>query len=303
MPLCAAIVNPHAAAGRAARLWPDVARRLESRLGPVLARFTERGGHAINLAGELLREGRDRIFVAGGDGTVNEVANGFFDRGRPLQPDAALAILPVGSGSDLCRTLGIPRSLRDAIDALAAGVVRLIDVGHARYRAHDGAAQERLFVNIASFGLGGDAAARARTASYPRAILQAVLHQQPKQVRIRLDASEEELSLPVADVAVGNGRFQAGGIQVCPAASPDDGLFDVTVVELFGLLELLGALRLLFSGNIYRHPKVRHYRTAGLSADSADSVPLELDGEPLGTLPLEITLLPRCLPMVVPQNQ
>ena len=303
MPLCAAIVNPHAAAGRVAHLWPDVAHRLESRLGPMAVRFTEHVGHAIDLARELLREGCNRMFVAGGDGTVNEVANGFFDRGRPLQPDAALAILPVGRGSDLCRTLGIPHSLRDAIDVLAAGVVRRIDIGHARYHAHDGEAQERLFVNIASFGLGGDAAARARAASYPRAIFQAVLHQQSRQVHIRLDAPAEELSLPVSDVAVGNGRFQAGGIQVCPAASPDDGLFDVTVVEPFGLLELVRALRLLFSGNIYRHPKVRHYRTAGLSAGSADIVPLELDGEPLGTLPVEITLLPRCLPVVAPQNQ
>ncbi|HET7841274.1 MAG TPA: diacylglycerol kinase family protein, partial [Terriglobia bacterium] len=91
----AAVVNPHSAGGKTARQWPAIQRALENRVGPIDARLTSQKGDGTNLARALLREGCDLVIAAGGDGTVNEVANGFFESDRPLRPETCLGILPL----------------------------------------------------------------------------------------------------------------------------------------------------------------------------------------------------------------
>jgi YegS/Rv2252/BmrU family lipid kinase len=305
-----AVVNPHSSGGRTARQWPELAHLLERRLGPVTTRFTHERGAGIPITRDLLQDGCDLIITVGGDGTVNEVANGFFDRDHMIQPQATLGILPLGTGGDFRRTLEIPTNPNEAIEILAAGVPALIDVGKANFRARNGSPASRYFVNLVSFGMGGHVAAHSKNfmglfggkAAFFWATLLTFLSYRGRRVRLRLDGSTNASSFFVTNVAIGNGQYHGGGMRPCPAAVLDDGVFDVTVIEYAGALKLLGSISMLYSGEVYSHPKVRHFEAARILAESDSRTEIEVDGEPLGTLPLEITILPRQLRVMVPRS-
>ena len=303
----AAVVNPQSAGGRTARRWPEISRLLERRLGPVITRFTGEHGAGVAIARGLLHEGYDLIIAVGGDGTINEVANGFFDRDRLVRPEATLGILPLGTGGDFRRTLQIPTVASEAIEILTTGVPALIDVGKADFRGNNGEPASRYFVNLLSFGMGGHVAAQSKNfmgrfggrAAFFWATVKTFLSYRGRQVTLILDESSTRWPFLITNVAVGNGQFHGGGMRPCPAAVPNDGVFDLTVINYAGALRLLGSISMLYSGEIYSHPKVRHFKAGKILAESASSTEIEIDGEPLGTLPLEVTLLPRQLRVLV----
>jgi len=271
----AAIVNPRAGRGRATRLWRGERTRLEARFGRIEVRQTVCPGHASELARELRGAGYDLLFVAGGDGTLNEVANGLLGGGASAR-DVTLAPLAAGNCSDLARALGVS----------ASGAVRWIDAVHAGFRDVRGDPCERWFVNMASFGLGAEVVRRGGGRGRVGYLLAAAatlagFHAVP--LRLILDGVVVETS--AVHVAVGNGISQGGGMRVCPRALLDDGLLDVTVIGDVGLVDLVANLRLIYSGGIYEHPKVRHFRAALLRAEAETG--LELDGDPVGFLPAE----------------
>ena len=306
----AVIVNPRSGGGKTGKKWPQIAKALTERLGKIEVRFTGHPGHAISLARELLEQGYDRIIAAGGDGTINEVVNGFLRDGVPIRPSACLGILPLGTGGDFRRTLGISKRLSEALDVLAAGVPLEIDVGEARFTGRDGSTQTRYFINLVSFGMGGDVASRAKNflnplggaISFLWASAVSLLRFRRQQVRLKLDGAKEFIPFWIYNIAVGNGRFHGGGMQACPTAILNDGIFEITVIDYMGMLEVLLDFPVLYSDNVYRHPKVRHLRAKRMLAEASDTVRIEVDGEPLGSLPLEITVLPKRLPVLVPPS-
>lgn len=305
----AAVVNPRSAGGRTARRWPEIARALEARLGPFTTRFTEANG-ATAPARALLREGFDFLIAAGGDGTVNEVANAFLENDRAIFPAARLGILPLGTGGDFRRALGIEPGLNAALETLAAGVPRRIDAGKASFCGHDGAALTRYFVNVASFGIGGEVARRSQnaarrlggTAAFLWATFRTLAGYRGRAVRIEIDGSPLPREFLVTHVAIGNGAFQGGGMRPCPRALLDDGMLEVTVIDYLGWFEIARDIRLLYSEDVYRHPKAHPYRARRVAAKSDDPVQVEVDGEPLGRLPLEAEILPARLSLMVPRH-
>ena len=304
----AAIVNPHSAGTKTGKRWPEMARQLEQRLGPIIVRFTEHRGHAVQLARELLSEGFDLIIGVGGDGTFNEIANGFLDADELVRPGASLGILPAGTGGDFQRMFGFNgrNALEQALVALTAGESRLIDAGKARYVTLDGQTRERYFVNLVSFGMGGSVAERARNsfgafggrAAFLWATFRVLLHYRGRNVWVTLNGGAPS-EYYVTNVAVGNGCFHGGGMHPCPTAVMDDGILEVTVIEYMNMLRLLRDIRVLYSGEIYQHPKVHHLRGARIEAHAGKPTLIEMDGEPVGKLPLEITVLPRKLPVLM----
>lgn len=296
VPRTAAIVNPRS--GGTASRWPEIARRLPG----VETRFTERPRHAEQLARELLREGFERIVAVGGDGTLNEVLNGFFENGEAVNREASLALIPFGTGGDFRRTAGL-RSVEDALRALTNGAPRLIDVGRLRYRERSGATASRYFLNVTSFGMGGEVAARAKNVlttvggktAFFYATLEVFLRYRPKTVTLELDGQILPAPYTILNIAIGNGRYHGGGMHVCPRASFEDGLLDITVIESLNAFELARDIRLLYSDNLYVHPKTHHFRARRVTARSAEDVSIEVDGEPLGLLPLEAEIVPAAL--------
>ncbi|MGH9343317.1 MAG: diacylglycerol/lipid kinase family protein, partial [Terriglobia bacterium] len=217
----AAIVNPHSAGGKTGRRWPQIASPLEHRLGPVTAAFTERQGDATRLTRELLSQGFNMIIGVGGDGTFNEMANGFIDADKLVQPEACMGIIPAGTGGDFQRMFGFSPQNRtsDAIETLATGVPHAIDIGKVNFLTAQGAAAVRYFVNLVSFGMGGAVASRSRNFLTPLggrmaflwATVCVLLSYRGKDVTLSLDTASGRSSHRVTNVAVGNGRFHGGG--------------------------------------------------------------------------------------------
>ena len=296
----AVIVNPYANSGRARKKWPVISKQLEARIGPFTARFTEGPGHATQIARELLVQGFDVIIAAGGDGTFNEVANGFLDRGSPVNTDAILGILPIATGGDFQRSLGIGPRIEDAIEVIAAGTPCWIDMGRVICMAGDGTCRERYFLNLVSFGMGGAVASRAKNflsflggrIAFLWATFRVLLRYRGKSVHLFLDDSRDPIQTFVTNIAVGNGQFHGGGMHPCPGAKLNDGLFDITVIDYLPFLRLVVDIRILYSDNVLRHPKVHAFRAAKIVAEGDPGTLVEVDGEPLGALPLEITIQP-----------
>jgi YegS/Rv2252/BmrU family lipid kinase len=302
VPRTLVIANPHAAGGTARRRWRRVEPRVREALGAVEIEHTRGARDAERLAREAVRAGIERLVVAGGDGTVAEVASGLLR--AQLGGYAELALLPMGTGCDAA-SLGIPRDADGALAVIRTGKARRIDAGHARYLGRDGAATDSYFLNVASFGVSGLVVELARQsarwlggASFGLATVRALLRYRSSRVALRIDgapAFDEALLLG----AVANGRQFGAGMRIAPQARLDDGSLEVVCVVRTPTLRVLPKLAKLYGGRLQGDPIVRMMRGRHIEADAAPgSVMLELDGEPLGTLPAQIEILPGALAIV-----
>lgn len=307
---CVVIVNPAARSGRAGHQWPALSQRLEAAGCKHVTLQTQAPGEATRLCETALRSGATLVIAAGGDGTINEVINGFFDqrnRDQPIAPAARLGILPLGTGSDFARTFGI-RDAGMAIKTLVAGASTLIDVGCVELQPLGRRPVTRYFVNIADLGLGAETVHRIDRSprigsaflSYLIGAVRSILAHRPSLITLRFDDGEV-VAEPMSIVVMANNRYFGGGMLIAPDARADDGLFDVLWLKgtSRGRL-LLDLLPKVYRGAHRGHPLVRQRRTARLSLESSLPVLLEVDGEQIGTAPATFRVLPRALPIVVP---
>ncbi len=303
-----AIVNEHAGAGAMADIFRRLEHRLEDAIGPFDVAFTDGPGHATRLVRQALRDGYRRILSGGGDGTLNECVNGFFDEnGTPIAPDASLAILSGGTGGDFRKTVGITGT-EDALAALTRGRTLDIDVGRMTCASEDGGTFSTHFINIASFGLSGYTVRNALTLkqwggkiAYFGATLKSLLGWRNARVGLTVDGR----ILPpraIVMVAVGNGRYFGGGMKVCPGAKIDSGDFEVVEIAEYNRFELMFLSRAMYAGTHVDESRVHVHRGRVIEATAVagDTVVIEYDGEPKGKLPARFELLPRALKLIVP---
>ena len=237
----------------------------------------------------------------GGDGSVNEVANGIVGR-----EDVEIAVIPRGTGWDFVRTYDIPHKLDGAIDVALNGTARTIDLGRATYRTWDGGEGVTLFANVASAGMSGAIAQRANETtkalggkvSYLWATLAVFARWRNSEVRVSV--GDEIRGGRMHDVVVANGRAFGGGMKICPDAEPDDGLFDVLTIGDLTKRDLLTTLPKTFWGGHLPHPKAELLRGAVVTVDSDEALPIELDGEQPGYTPARFEVVPGALRLRVP---
>jgi diacylglycerol kinase (ATP) len=301
------VVNPSARGGAGGKLWPAIgaeARRLG--LGDEHA-FTEGPGHATTLVRDALARGVERVVAVGGDGTSNEVVNGFFaEDGAPLGEGASLGLVAIGTGRDTIRTYGIPKKPNGALQVLAAGETRRVDVGRATFVTEGGGSGSRMFLNVGSCGLTGAVAERAMrtsnrfggTACFLYATLTTFVAWKNRRFHVELDG---EVRDQVANnVIVANGRSFGGGIRIAPGAEPDDGLFDVLIWGDVGKLDLALNLPKLYRGTHIGHPKLDLGRRREVLVEPETPMPIELDGELPGMTPVRFEIVPAALTLCVP---
>jgi diacylglycerol kinase (ATP) len=310
------IVNPRSGANKAAPALAQLLGAVETTLGDVVIRYTERQGHASELAAAGAKEGHQLIIAVGGDGTFSEVAGGVLAQraasGTALSPEAgpAVGLVDAGTGGDFRRTLGIGPGYRQCLDAIALGRERLVDMGHARFTGTDGSPVERYFVNILSAGLSGLAVRYVQSApaflggraAYYLASLRAVAvaKERPLLARIDWQGKTREEVIPAYLIAICNGRWFGGGMQVAPMALPDDGRLEVVTVTQPNRVYLAAKIRKVYPGEHLTEPGIHTFPCQRIELRLADPVAerrvlLEVDGDCLGSLPLTVDIVPKSL--------
>lgn len=297
------IVNPESNRGRTRKRWSEIREGLRHFVREFKFEFTEKPRHATDLAREAIKEGTELVIGVGGDGTMNEIANGFYEDSRIINPEATLGLVPSGTGCDLMRSLSIPAGLRGALRVISDAPSVRMDVGRVRFRSNAGADEERFFLNVADFGLGGEVVREVterrlqrKASSYVRCLVATMARYRNKRVRIRVDGQP----LPDGEYLIGavaNGRIFGKGMKVAPDARLDDGLFDSVLVKGFRFLEFCRHGWKLMNGSHVTHPKVTVVRGRRVEAwsDEPEDVLLELDGDQLGRLPATFEIVPRNL--------
>jgi YegS/Rv2252/BmrU family lipid kinase len=251
------------------------------------------------LAREALHDGYEMIVAVGGDGTVNEVVNGFFEAGSPVNPDAVFGVVPVGTGCDFIKTMGIPKESATLSQRLCGKAARTCDVGHFTCADDKGGNIERYFINIADFGVGGEAVERVNKttkafggfASFLYGAVSTLLTYKSKKVKIQVDESYSDEIL-INNVVIANGQYFGGGMWVAPNAVIDDGLFDVLIFKHMGRLESLSNIPKIYKGTHIHHPNVKYMRGKTVTADSSEVVLLDVEGEQIGRLPARFDIIP-----------
>lgn len=286
------IVNPVAAAGACLKRFAAVQKELARRGVRYTAVYSERPGHAGELARLALRGDAGCVVSAGGDGTFREIAEVMMGSGIPL------GILPFGTGNDLIRALGIPADPGAALEALLEGSPRKVDAVTAN---------GQLFVNVAGLGFDVDVLEKTRHYKdslrvrgifpYILGILHALL--QPKTYHIKARSREQSLDMDAFLVSVGNGTHIGGGMMVTPLADMSDGLLDICAVRRVGRLKVLRCLTKFIRGKHLGLDITTYFKTRELTVESEPPARVQLDGEIIETTPVTFKVRPGALSILV----
>ncbi|MCA9633555.1 MAG: diacylglycerol kinase family lipid kinase [Myxococcales bacterium] len=302
------IVNPKAGSGRAASRLPEVRRALAGAGVDFEIRETRAPGHATELLNEARQAGIETVAVVGGDGTLNEVSQGYLDTAGAFLPGPRLSLIPAGTGGDFRKTFGFEESIEDAARRLGRGKTRSIDLGVLR--CSDGKAEvTRAFLNIMSFGIGGltDRLVNAGPkwlggkAAFFLGTFRALLSYRNVPVEVRVD-DEPWLIGPILNVAVANGQYFGGGMHIAPEADPGDGWFDIVALGDISAGRSLAMTPRVYKGTHVGQHQVLSCRGKRLEARPLDDVAevlIDNDGETPGRLPIRAELIPSAIQLVV----
>jgi len=296
------IVNPESDRGRTKKRWKHIKEALKFFLKEFKYEFTEKPFQAAEISRAAIKEGSELIVGVGGDGTMNEISNGFFENKKIINPKVALGIVPSGTGCDFSRSLNIPSGLKNALRVITQASSSMIDIGKIRFRDYSNKKHERFFLNIADFGIGGEVLnkmnlkmAKRKTSSYLRSAVTTFITYKSKRVRIKID----NMQIPFNEYLIGaisNGKIFGKGMKIAPYAKLDDGLFDVVLIESMKFLEFCRNILKIYSGSHLSHPKVSLIRgkKIEISPESSEKdVLIEADGELIGKLPATFEIIPQ----------
>jgi len=290
------IRNPESGRGRGAKAWPPIESRLRACLGSRLVRIeqTIEPGSGRRQAERMAGEGIEIVVAAGGDGTVSDVCQGLLGTG------SALGIIPLGTGNDFARTIGVGPHPNQAIEALSVSRNQRVDVG--RWRQGD---REGFFLNIA--GCGFDAAVAHRinhayrqvrgTLAYVLAVIETLRSYRATDLTLDLDG--EPLNERAMLCAMANATYYGGGMKVAPTAQISDGRLNLVLVRDMPRLRFLLSFPRVFKGTHLSHPKVMHRTFKRVSLTSTPEVPFLVDGEVLPAQATTVEVVPLALDVVV----
>ncbi|MEK6280044.1 MAG: diacylglycerol kinase family protein [Acidobacteriota bacterium] len=316
------IIINHAAA-KARRQWPIVREQLERGSFDFHAYETTQPGDATIRVREALKSGVTLIAVVGGDGTLSEAAEGFFDfkenlEELPTQTNsrASLAILPAGTGDDFARGLtnGIRAPLEHWIELLISyyrnprGDTPLVDVLYGRCDQYQ---TPFICLNASTMGIGGEAAARVAAqgnfmrrfsgeARFASAAMLALAKWRERRVRVTIGDREVHEG-PMNLAAVANALYAGGGMMLAPKATIDDGQLDVVTASGLSRAQVIRELARIHKGGHVSNPKVRITQGAKVLIETfaaEDAMPIEADGNLRGVTPVEFRVMPQALRFV-----
>jgi diacylglycerol kinase (ATP) len=289
------ILNP--SAGKAGDV-DDIMVRM-ARLPEAEIRLTNKPGSAARFARTALQNGRELIVAAGGDGTLNEVVNGIGENSR----DVRVGLIPLGTGNDFARSIGVPPDVNAAIDLIRAGDTRAVDLVRVT------SDEVRYFVNVSAGGFSGlvneKLTAEMKKTWGPLAYLRSAAAALPELRAYRTTLAfdnDESLMLELYNAVVANGRYVAGGMLIAPEASVDDGLLDVVLIPKRPAPELALVIAQIALGTHLSSEAIVYRRTAKLTVNSKPGMWFNVDGELVGNEPARFEIVPRALSFIAPKG-
>ncbi len=299
------VLNPNAGGKKGGKDWPLIEKLLNANKIPFDVVFTKYRGHAIKLTSGKIEEGYRKIIVTGGDGTVNEVVNGIFTKPETAG-EITLGVIMIGTGNDWGRMFNIPDDYENAVKIIAKNKTFKQDVGRVSYFLGD-KKHYRYFVNAA--GIGFDALVVEKTNeskdkgrsgkfAYLTTLFKTLMRYKHPHISISVEGRPLNGST-LFTMSVGIGKFSGGGMQQVPNAVPDDGLFDIMLVNKISKSKIIRKIKKLYDGNIESIKEVNMLKGKKIVADSSDKVLLEVDGESLGHNPFEFEIIDKKLKIIV----
>jgi YegS/Rv2252/BmrU family lipid kinase len=299
------IVNPVSSGGEAGRRWPETESKIRNALKDFSFELTHAGGDGERLAASAVHAGVKTLIVVGGDGTLSEVANGILQFAPEQRP--SLAVLNYGTGGDFVRTTGAPADLSLMLEKIKMRREINIDAGRISFTNHQGLSARRHFINIAGCGLAGSVVNAVNQASkrfgaftyFASSLSSAVTYKNPR-VRISIDDGPFTTET-ITTLAVCNGQFFGGGMQIAPDASITDGLLNITILGDWSLAQKVKYSRNLYNGTITHCYGVKSFqaRTIRVEPDIMRPILIDCDGECPGQLPMTAEVLPGAIRLIV----
>lgn len=295
MPNACIILNPAAGSVKDADVLIERLRSLPA----TTLKITSKRGSTSRFARAALKRGFDPIVAAGGDGTLNELINGIGEASGNVR----VGLIPLGTGNDFARTLGIPTDLDQCIEVLLAGHTRAIDLVRVT------SDRARYFVNVSAGGFSGlmneKLTPELKKSWGPLAYLRCAAAALPElrayRTQIALD-DKETISESLYNVIIANGRYVAGGIPVAPEALPDDGLLDLVLIPERPVADLAMLAPQMLTGNHLSSASIIYRRAARISVNSKPGMWFNVDGELVGNEPAVFQVLPRALQFVTAKS-
>lgn len=317
------IVNPTSAYGKTKQRWPAIETVLRKQGLDFTFAFTERRGHAGDLAREAFDSGCRILVGVGGEGTLYEMANGLAAENGRLDPSLALGIIPSGTGSDFARFLGIPRDPLAAAVRVAHGKPINLDLCQVECApftpapppgAHPAIAGSpavsaapitRLFLNVGGMGFDGEVVERVEsrpkpvggTLPYLSNLLVSLINYRNKHAVVTYDGHRLEGTFN--SVVAANGGYFGGGMLIAPNASATDGLYDLVLLGDFTKAEVVANLPRLYKGTHINHPKVTVLRAREIRVESRERGLIQVDGEVVGLSPAVFRIIPGGVRIIV----
>ncbi|KAG0227380.1 hypothetical protein BGW42_002970 [Actinomortierella wolfii] len=335
------IVNRKGGGGKGGQTWDSIVPRLATAVpkGQWKVEYTQRSGHASDLATELINAGFNIIVAVGGDGTISQVVNGYM-KADGKSKGCSIGIISTGTGGDFVRTLNIPRDPVKALDTVLNNSSVPVDVGHISCTKPDSDAEkhEQYFINICSVGISGNIIRSVEKSPLSKHLsgslvywiytyLNGLVYKSPAVKYIIKDGAQssehvvqqqeqqnaqneqqqswdDNMNLYV--LAVANGKYFGGNMRVAPNADVSDGKFDVVCLQNLTLIDaLMKASPALHSGDLMAMPQHQAFTKRCTEVEitplrSKDKVAIEADGEYAGVLPATWKIIPSGCQMILP---
>lgn len=300
-----AVVNPVSANGSTGKEWPNFEKVIRQSGVDIDYKYTEYPMHAKSLAQEALKAGFEIILSVGGDGTMNEVLNGFFYEGELINENASLAIFSRGTGCDTIRTLGIGKDVHSIIEVLKNEKSMSIDVGLAEFVEYGGGKTQRYFLNVSDVGIGGETTYRVNNnskalkgfLSFLVGAFATMISYKNKDFEITID--DITINERLNSIIVANGKFFGGGMKIAPMADMNDGYFDIIVIGNISKFDFIINFPKIYKGEHMSHPKLRHYKGRKIRVNARQKALIEVDGEQPGVIEAKFDILPNKIKVLI----
>ncbi|MDQ3852747.1 MAG: diacylglycerol kinase family lipid kinase [Thermoproteota archaeon] len=320
------VVNPNSSSGLTGKGWKDLYSEIKGALGTsVEVALTKKPGDGTTLTRQFLKQGFKKVVAIGGDGTLNEVANGFFEEPvgihsnringgpaelspfKPINPDAIMGVVPAGTRNVLAKSLGLPEGIANCCKIFQLGKPKKMDVIYATITSQEdhSSTTSRIVLNAAEMGVAGEIIERSkkvrqvvnsRIVSTITSIAATLPTYQSNECEISIGNKGKKFAIKMTMAVVANGQFLGGGFKVAPHASMSDGLLDLVVLKDSGSLKMIDELINMKDGDYKEEDKITYRQTTKVSLISKErDVTVTVDGEPIGILPATFEVIPHGL--------